>query len=107
MSVFELEESAVAATEQMLSQTGARVREEANRAASSITSLHGSAWEGQAMSCAGNKQTGEFLPVVQKLQAEIDHIAEALGLGRRTTISADAEYGTRIQNVELANFARI
>lgn len=107
MSVFELEESAVATTEQMLIDTGARVRAEADRAASTITGLRGGAWEGQAMNCAGNKQTGEFLPVVQKLQAEIDHISEALGLGRQTTVSADADSGTRIQSVELANFARI
>lgn len=89
MSRFELDEAAVAACEQKLFETGLIVNTEAGKARDAISGLQGSGWQGGAGTAANNKQFGEFSDTVAKLHAEIEHIAESLGLGRKATMAED------------------
>jgi hypothetical protein len=104
---FELEPGAVVAVEDLLRETGQKVWSEANAASGTITGLRGSAWEGSAMNTAGNKQTGEFVPLASTLQKEIDYIAEALGLGRVQTLQEDADSASRIGQIQCGNWGRV
>ncbi len=106
---FELEESAVAQTEKVLQETGDRVREEARRVMDEVAGLSGSGWQGGAMTAAVNKQTGDFNDAVNKLYDEINHISEALGLGRALTISEDQanEQALNAISPDIGNFSRL
>lgn len=88
MAEFELEEGAVQQTEQKLFETGQAVNTAAGRARDSVTGA-GGAWLGLANVAATNKQTGEFADIALKLHNEIEHIADALGLGRKATLAED------------------
>lgn len=109
MSNFELDEAAVARTEEMLRETGEAVNTEARRASDLITSLNGSGWQGAANTVASNKQTGDFATAVSKLHAEINHISEALGLGRQSTMTEDQSSEQAFQAVtpDVGNFTRL
>ncbi|QSB15316.1 hypothetical protein JQS43_02835 [Natronosporangium hydrolyticum] len=88
MSEFELDEAAVADTEQELFQTGEKVNTEAAKARDSVTGARG-AWLGDSNVAATNKQTGEFADCVNRLHNEINQMSEALGLGRKATMAED------------------
>lgn len=107
--LFELDEAAVTAAEQKLSETGQAVDREAMNASQMVTSLTGSGWLGGANTVASNKQTGEFEPAMRKLHNEIDFIRDALGLSRQQTVSEDqaSEGALAAIPVELGNFGRM
>lgn len=109
MSRFELEEGAVTQTEEMLRETGEAVNTQAGIARDSIVGLSGAGWSGNANAVANNKQSGDFASAVTKLHNEINHISEALGLGRQATVNTDleSEDALRAVPVELGNFTRI
>lgn len=87
--MFELDDAAVAACEQKLVETGQQVNAEATRARTEVAALNGVAWQGGANAAANSKQDGDFAQAAQKLLMEINHISEALGLGRKSTWAQD------------------
>lgn len=110
MAIFVLDDAAVAQCESKLVETGQVVHTEAARARDEIASLSGAAWEGGANTAANAKQQGEFSQAAQRLFAEINHISEALGLGRRSTWAQDATSESEFQAVSPAagmNFGRL
>lgn len=109
MSTFELDDAAIAQTEEMLRETGEKVMTEAQNASDAITGLSGSGWQGSANTTASNKQTGEFGPAVQKLFNEINRLSEALGLGRQATMTEDmhGEQALQAVNPDVGNFTRL
>lgn len=109
MSRFELDDGAVAQTEELLRTTGEAVDAEARRAQEMIVGLSGAGWQGGAMTTAVNKQVGEFQPAMQRLHNEINQISQALGLGRQSTMAEDAnsEQALRAVPVELGNMGRL
>lgn len=109
MSRFELDPDAVARSEEMLRETGEKVRQEAQNATNMILGLSGSGWQGAAMNAAATKQTGEFTEAMNKMFAEINHISEALGLGRQLTASEDQANEQALNAVmpETGNFGRL
>lgn len=106
---FELDEGAVARTEEMLRDTGEQVREQAQRAVDMVTGLSGSGWQGSAMTAAANKQTGDFTDAMNKMFSEINHISEALGLGRQLTMTEDQSNEQAISAIspDIGNFSRL
>lgn len=108
MSTFELDEAAVADCEQRLFDTGVRVNQEAAKAADAVGAAD---WSGNAGATARNMQYGPFTDAVNKLHAEIDHIAEMLGLGRKATMAEDMNAEQSLQMIQPdgagMNFSRI
>ena len=108
MSHFELEEAAVADCEQRLFDTGIRVNQEAARAADAIGAAD---WSGSAGATARDMQYGPFTDTVNKLHAEMNHIAEMLGLGRKATVAQDMDAGLSLQRIQPdgagMNFSRL
>lgn len=106
MPLFELDEAAVAQTEELLLETGETVNAQAGIARDAIG---GADWQGGASVTANTKQNDEFAPAMTKLYNEINHISEALGLGRQTTVGEDQtnEEAYNAIPVELGGFSRM
>lgn len=88
MPRFELDEAAVAQTEQLLFDTGEVVNGEAGKARDAVTGATGTL-RGNAFNAATNKQVGDFAESAGLLHNEIAHIADALGLGRKAVLAQD------------------
>lgn len=109
MAQFDLDESAVAQTEQLLIDTGEAVNTQAGIARDAITGLSGGGWSGNANVVATSKQNDDFANAVGRLHAEINRISEGLGLGRQATVTQDQETEASFNAipVDLGNFGRI
>jgi hypothetical protein len=106
VSQFDLDEAAVAQTEQLLLDTGEAVNTQAGIARDAIG---GADWQGGASVTANGKQNDEFAGAVSKLHTEINRISEGLGLGRMTTVNQDQDSSDAYNTipVDLGNFGRI